>query len=709
MKRFTLLFLCSFFSYFVNAQTDGISYQAVIIDNNPQEIPGVDIPANNLPNVPLDVQFSIMDNTNSIEYQETHNTSTDPFGMINLMIGQGIPSIGAFNEIYWDNAKHLSVEIDMKDGNGLVAFSYQELTYIPYVRHREIIATSTLDVDGATNLNNTLTVDEETNLNSELHVNNQATTFLSGDLYVEGTAYFSDGIFDNLTVNQHSSLNTVTADGVTNINNTFNVNNANASNLNGALNVDGVTTLNNNFNVLEAADSHLTGTLLVDQRSDLRGPVNINVVTPTSGQSNYNAYPLQVEGSQQGIAIKISPNNPNRNNNYLAFWDGDNIVRGRIEANNGYVTIATDLIWDLIGIPDFGDIIGEDPGDNVPDVTANQYFNNDYAFGAYSLTVELVNSIIRFGINATAASGLCVAGDCDDAIWSFIDIVVAGIQLGGYITYNEINIGVAYESGGADYAEWLKKLNTNEVLSFGDVVGVKGGLISKSFTNANTFMVISQNPMISAAMPEEGKEYQYDKVAFIGQVPVKVLGKCFVGDYILASGNGDGFAIAVAPKVMKIKDYKKIIGVAWADSGSNEIFNYVQTAIGINTNDLVNQVEQVQAVMNEMQKSLAKLDPEFQTSLFDVDAVSKKQIENTISTMQERVAEASNALEYNSLKEALQQVEMFSKTENTKFDVMKLPHLKNVLENPTSENLEILVAYYTKVLKRLELMIPSKQ
>ena len=41
-----------------------------------------------------------------------------------------------------------------------------------------------------------------------------------------------------------------------------------------------------------------------------------------------------------------------------------------------------------------------------------------------------------------------------------------------------INIGVAYESGGADYAEWLKKADPNEVLSFGDVVGVKAGIIS---------------------------------------------------------------------------------------------------------------------------------------------------------------------------------------------------------------------------------------
>jgi hypothetical protein len=39
-------------------------------------------------------------------------------------------------------------------------------------------------------------------------------------------------------------------------------------------------------------------------------------------------------------------------------------------------------------------------------------------------------------------------------------------------------------------------------LSFGDVVGVKGGVISKSFTEAEKFMVVSQNPTVIGAMPE---------------------------------------------------------------------------------------------------------------------------------------------------------------------------------------------------------------
>ena len=39
------------------------------------------------------------------------------------------------------------------------------------------------------------------------------------------------------------------------------------------------------------------------------------------------------------------------------------------------------------------------------------------------------------------------------------------------------NIGVTYESGSADYAEWLPKLNPNEKFGVADIVGVHGGFI----------------------------------------------------------------------------------------------------------------------------------------------------------------------------------------------------------------------------------------
>ncbi|WP_460219758.1 hypothetical protein [Psychroserpens sp. MEBiC05023] len=721
MKNITFFVTFFMLNLVAFAQTDGINYQAVIIDNNPQEIPGVDVSSNNLPNTPLEVRFTIQDESGATVYQETHQTETDPFGMINLMIGQGeitgqSPSV--FGQIYWDSPKRLTVEIDLFDGNDMILFSDQNLTYIPYVRHREIIATSTLDVDGETNLNNslsvnnqsptnlsgTLTVDGETNIESDFFVNNESTTTLSGDLYVFGTAFFTDGVFENLTVNQHSSLNTLTADGVTNINNAFNVNNANLSNLTGNLNVDGRTDLND--------DLEVDGVSLFNNRVRIDAEVD-------ASQNGYSSYPLQVQGSSQGLAIRLNENQPSRDNNFITFFNTNGQARGRIEGNDYLEPVALDFLLDIIDPPSAGDLIdlfidfdpapsfNFDPDDLINDVLENQYYANDFSFTAYHYTMDFAVSIQRFGINLVAAVGLCATGDCDDALWAFVDLSIDGIQLAEWYLYNAINIGVAFESGSADYAEWLRKYDANELLVFGDVVGVRGGLISKSFATAEHYMVVSQNPLISGAMPKESEEHLFERIAFMGQVPVKVIGNVEKGDYVLPSGNGDGLAISVAPKAMKINDYQRIIGVAWEDSKGDKLFSYINTAVGINNNDMVGAVKQMQHTMNEMQLSLAKLDPSFRPSLYEIDTsmTYEDKMMTTTNIKSQLLGNAKNQ------KERLDQLstQIKKQFDTSGFDFSKFPYLMEAIENPTKENGQKLVDHYSKVIERMrKVKIPRK-
>ncbi|MBL0013646.1 MAG: hypothetical protein IPP30_07795 [Flavobacterium sp.] len=59
----------------VYGQTDGMSYQAVILNPN-LEIPGVNDTQNIYPNKPLKVKFTITKEDDSIEYQEIQS-STD--------------------------------------------------------------------------------------------------------------------------------------------------------------------------------------------------------------------------------------------------------------------------------------------------------------------------------------------------------------------------------------------------------------------------------------------------------------------------------------------------------------------------------------------------------------------------------------------------------------------------------------------------------
>ncbi len=195
MKKIIFLILFLPTALNLSGQIQGLNYQAVIVDKNPQEIPGKDITGNILPNQPIMVRFSILDAAGTIEYQEEHAAITDLYGMINLVIGQGTPtssSPGIFSAIDWDGTtKSLKVDLSMSDVDVFYSdFSFDELTFVPYAFHRNITATGSLIVDGITNLK------------SRLDVSKGSPAFLSGDLTVDEKTTLNS----NLTVNATSSL-----------------------------------------------------------------------------------------------------------------------------------------------------------------------------------------------------------------------------------------------------------------------------------------------------------------------------------------------------------------------------------------------------------------------------------------------------------------------------------------------------------------------
>lgn len=77
MKRALLIIITLMISIQGYAQKQGINYQAVILNPNTQEIPGVDAEGNLLANTIVGIQFIINDAFGDVEYQENHTTSTD--------------------------------------------------------------------------------------------------------------------------------------------------------------------------------------------------------------------------------------------------------------------------------------------------------------------------------------------------------------------------------------------------------------------------------------------------------------------------------------------------------------------------------------------------------------------------------------------------------------------------------------------------------
>jgi hypothetical protein len=130
------LFFSLFFCAILYAQEPrGISYQGVVL-NPLVELPGIDSKVTPYSEENVCFRFSIYDNTNTLEYSETHNTVTDYYGQVNLVIGRGdnplIP--GRLDNIRWDGTtKFLQVEIDYSAScTDWEKISCDELNYVPF-------------------------------------------------------------------------------------------------------------------------------------------------------------------------------------------------------------------------------------------------------------------------------------------------------------------------------------------------------------------------------------------------------------------------------------------------------------------------------------------------------------------------------------------------------------------------------------------------
>lgn len=165
-------------------------------------------------------------------------------------------------------------------------------------------------------------------------------------------------------------------------------------------------------------------------------------------------------------------------------------------------------------------------------------------------------------------------------------------------------IGVEYTSGNGDYAEWLERANPAEAINAGDVVGVRGGKISKDLTGAEQVMAVSGKPIMLGNVPPAGREHLGNKIAFMGQIPVKAMGPVHSGDYLVADPVVAGYAVAVAPANMTPDQLKRAVGRAW-ETKLVDGPKLVNTIIGIHNGDYVNILKQLQ---QKIQQSEARMD-----------------------------------------------------------------------------------------------------
>lgn len=112
-----------------NAVPQQISYQAIARNQV----------GNVFANTIITVRFSIANSqiANPV-YQETHQTQTNQFGLFNVKIGGGNPSIGNFNTIDWTSGnQYIKTEIDIQNSGNYVLLGNEQLLSVPFALYAQ--------------------------------------------------------------------------------------------------------------------------------------------------------------------------------------------------------------------------------------------------------------------------------------------------------------------------------------------------------------------------------------------------------------------------------------------------------------------------------------------------------------------------------------------------------------------------------------------
>ncbi|MGD8375524.1 MAG: hypothetical protein PVF68_05235 [Acidobacteriota bacterium] len=181
--------------------------------------------------------------------------------------------------------------------------------------------------------------------------------------------------------------------------------------------------------------------------------------------------------------------------------------------------------------------------------------------------------------------------------------------------------GVTYESGSGDYAEWLERLDPEETLLPAEIVGVYGGKVTRRTAGADHAMVVSYKPIVLGNMPPAERKERFDKVAFMGQTLVKVIGVVRQGDFIVPSGREDGTGIAVSPERMKPTDFARVVGVAWGSGGRDGELGVVNVAVGLRPVEVAKVVGAQQEALEDLRRDRDAAGQEIATLRAEIDSL----------------------------------------------------------------------------------------
>jgi len=124
--KYTLLFASLLLSSVIFSQAPaGINYQAVVRNSSGNLVVST--------TVAIRVQIRQTTTTGTVVYQERHSVLTSTQGLVNMVIGNGTPQVGTFNNINWGTGPYfVNLGVDFANGTTYQDFGTQQLMSVPY-------------------------------------------------------------------------------------------------------------------------------------------------------------------------------------------------------------------------------------------------------------------------------------------------------------------------------------------------------------------------------------------------------------------------------------------------------------------------------------------------------------------------------------------------------------------------------------------------
>lgn len=118
-----ILLLALYAGSFAQDGLTGTNYQAVVRNAN----------GTVLPNTSMTVRISILGGSANgvVQYEETHEVTTNALGLFTLQIGKGNASTGTFAGVPWSNANQY-VKVEVNTGSGFAVLGTSQLMSVPY-------------------------------------------------------------------------------------------------------------------------------------------------------------------------------------------------------------------------------------------------------------------------------------------------------------------------------------------------------------------------------------------------------------------------------------------------------------------------------------------------------------------------------------------------------------------------------------------------